>query len=540
MITKNPAPCESQGSRDSTKSGSLLPSRLSQILQTPAVWFMLLLPIAGCSSQNAGQPPPPPPPPPAVQSPGITVDFGSRTNTQHAIRPGMIGANHVDWLPDRSNMSLISAAGITLSRTYANIPAVYRTKTPDWTQIDPQISDLQAEGFHVLLQVAYTPKWLHPKGSPCAAGHTAVAPASTSEWAQLAKSFVAHMDTKFPGVVTDYEIWNEPDAGGLCQSANRLSTYLALYAAAAPLMKQQAAADGATIRVGGPALSVVDPSWFQALLSNSSTAPYVDFVSYHHYVGNAADIGAAWDTNNGHVPLFQLTQDSSTGAAATYTQVAQLVAAGKQPLGASAPIYLDEFNTNWIFAKDCCRNDPTYAPVWNALFVSDLLNTVYSGAAQVPAQMTYFSANTHPYFCLIGIWNANMDCEIFGAGTPALYPQYYAYQLMAAPEYLGLGTGGYMAASIATTASGAGLVTTAFYTGKQDSILIVNPTGTSYSETVSAQNTGFSSPVANLYQVVNGQSISRSTLALMPSGTGYSMSVAIPAYTVVGISIQGQ
>jgi len=66
----------------------------------------------------------------------------------------------------------------------------------------------------------------------------------------------------------------------------------------------------------------------------------------------------------------------------------------------------------------------------------------------------------------------------------------------------------------------------------------VNPTGKTYSEIVSAQNTGISSPAATLYQVVNGHSISSTPLALTQSGTAYNATVSIPPYTVLGISIR--
>jgi hypothetical protein len=468
----------------------------------------------------------------------ITVDFGSRTNKAHPIRAGILGVNHVDWLPTASDEGLIAHAGITLSRTYANIPTVYATTTPNWKKIDPQISELQAEGFHVLLQLSYTPTWLQLSPNPCGAGNTQTAPASATKWAQLAKSIVAHMDSTFPGVVTDYEIWNEPDSGGMCGVSNKLNTYLAIYAAAAPLMKKQAAADGKNIRVGGPTTSYMSRAWTQALLSNASTAPYVDFVSYHDYVGGTANVAANWDFYNGYTPLYQLTQNSSSGPAAIYTLAAQLVAAGKQPLRGATPIYVDEFNTNWTFQKECCRNDPTFAPVWNALYVSDLLDTVYSGTSHVPGQLTYYSANTHPYFCMVGDWDSQMDCSLSSTAAPVPYPQYYAYELMASPQYLGINSGGYMAASVSPAAGGAGLVATAFYTSKQDSILIVNPTGSTYSETVSAYNLGISSPVAYLYEVVQGRSISRATLALTKTGTAYNATISVPPYTVLGIAIK--
>src|SRR5579883_1078891 len=470
---------------------------------------------------------------------GVSVDFGSRTNTKYPVPAGILAVNHVDGLHNPTDMAMIATMGTKVSRTYALIPQVYATQTPDWSKLDPLIANLQSLGMHIILQVAYTPAWLQPNPNPCGAGNTTVAPTDVNKWGQIAASYVAHMDQKFPGVVTDYEIWNEPDTGGLCGNTNRLNTYLAIYAAAAPLMKQQAAADGVSIRIGGPTTAGMNSSWFTALLTNSSTAPYVDFVSYHNYIMSITDVNATWDSYNGNNSLYQRTQMPG-GAASMYAKAAGLVAAGHQPGGALTPIYVDEYNTNWSFVQDCCRNDPTYSPLWNAMYVSDLLNTVYTGTAAVPGDMAYYAAINYPYFCLIGTWDSNMDCQYTQNSTPQPYPQYYAYQLMGSPNYLDLNSGGYMAASISPPSGGGGLVTTAFYTPNQDSVLIVNPTSTNYPFiTINLQNTGFSSPHAVLYQVENGQSINSQTLALTQANGVYSATIQVPAYTVLGIAVQG-
>ena len=469
---------------------------------------------------------------------GLTVDFGSRTNQQYPIPAGILGANHVDDLRDTSDISLLAASGMNVSRTYALIPQVYATQTPDWTQIDPRIKNLQAAGMHVLLEVEYTPPWLQPNPNPCGAGNTDAMPTDVNAWANIAASYVAHFDAMFPGVVTDYEIGNEPDADGLCGVPNKLQSYETLYAAAASAMKNQAQADGQTIRVGGPAVSSPNAEWISGLLSDSSTYPYVDFVSYHSYMEGTQQANATWDTYNGITPLYQQTQ-SPGGAAAAYAKVAGLVAAGKQPLGAKTPIYIDEYNTNWAAVPDCCRDNPTYAPLWNALFVSDLMNTVYSGTAAVPGKFTYFSANAYPYFCLIGTWDSAMDCEYSQGGTPVPYPQYYAYQLMGSSHYLDMNSGGYMAASAAPAADAGGIILTGFYTANQDSVLVVNPTAQDYSNiTVTLENVGLSSPQAVLYQIVNGNQITSSSLQLTPSGTNYTATISVPAYTVVAIAVQ--
>ena len=104
------------------------------------------------------------------------------------------------------------------------------------------------------------PSWLRPSPNPCGSGDPQwAAPTDVNKWAQLAASTLL-TSTRFIPVVIDYEIWNEPEIqSSFCVSGNtddlRLSKYLALYAAAASAMKEQAARDGATIRVGGPAIS---------------------------------------------------------------------------------------------------------------------------------------------------------------------------------------------------------------------------------------------------------------------------------------------
>ena len=472
-----------------------------------------------------------------VASSGIVMDFGSRTTKQFPFPPRILGANHVDWWYAQSEEARVAQAGFTLSRTYARLDQIYATQQPNWNALDPQMGKLQASGFHVLLQLSFTAPWLEPNPNSCGSEKTKAAPSDPKTWAQLARSIVAHVDQKFPGMVTDYEIWNEPDAGGMCGTTNKLNSYLAIYAAAAPLIKEQAAADGATVRIGGPAASFMNSTWFQALLSNASTAPYVDFVSYHQYMAGSSNINATWDTNNGTTPIYSLTQNSSSGAAATYASAVRIVSAGKQPHASTTPVYIDEFNTNWAFQKDCCRNDPTYAPLWNALYVSDVMNTVYTGTLHAPAQLTYYAAVSEPGFCLLGDWDAEMDCS-HASGAPVPYPQYYAYELMASGSYLDMNSGGYLAASISPVTTGTGVIVCAFYTAKKDSILIVNPTSASRTESLTIQNAGFSSPSATLYKIVGGNSIQKTALTLTKSGTAYTASITIPAYTVEGVAVQ--
>jgi hypothetical protein len=470
---------------------------------------------------------------------GIMADFGSRASAAHPIPANLFGFARGESMHDTADASLIASGGVTSVRLYAAIETVYATPTPNWTSFDARISLLQAAGLHVILQMARSPAWLQPSPNPCATAYDA-GPTDPAKWGQIAASYVAHMDAKFPGLVEEYEIWNEPDVT-LC-GPNKLTRYLAIYAAAAPLMKQQASADGVTIRVGGPAASGMKDAWVKGLLTNPATAPYVDFVSYHQYLLGPQNVNGQWDTYSaGGTPLYQKTQEGYDGAAAEFRRAYADVAGGTQPLGLNTPVEVTEYNTNWSFYKDCCRNDPTYAPLWNALYVTDLFDTIYSGAPNVPGRLVYFAGNAYPWFCLVGVLDTNMDCEYSLGSTPQPYPQYYTYQLLASPNYLGLANGGVMASNVSPQAPQGGLAATAFYTPQGDALLIVNPTGETYSQVpVNLYKVGFTNPQATLYQIVNGQAINSSSLSLTPESGGFLTNISIPPYSVQAISLKGQ
>jgi hypothetical protein len=468
----------------------------------------------------------------------ITADFNSRANTTPQFPAGILGYGRGESIHNTSDRQLLTQAGLTESRLSALITLVYANQTPDWTKIDPYIASIQASGQHAILQLHQSPSWLQPTSGRCA-NSTYAAPTDVNAWAQIAASYVAHMDSAFPGVVQDYEIWNEPNATGMCTTVNQLNTYLNIYAAAAPAMKAQAAQDGATIRVGGPVISGYSALWISSLLTNASTAPYVDFVSYHQYIYGQTQLEAQWDSYTGIPSLYEMTQDPSVGAFANYNKTLAQVAQGKQPGGASTPIYLTEFNSNWAFFKDCCRSDSTYAPLWNTLYVTDMLNSVYNGSARVPNKLIYFAGNAYPYFCLVGVPDQNMDCLYSAQAVPSAYPQYYAYQLLSSPSYLDLADGGYMAKSISTPTGGGGLATTAFYTSSQDAVVITNPTSTSYPQiTVTLANPGFSDTQGALYQIQNGAEISSTPISFSAAGTSRSTTIAVPPYSVQAITFK--
>ena len=386
-------------------------------------------------------------------------------------------------------------------------------------------------GVHAIGVIYNTPPSLG--SSKCAP------PSDVSRWGQMAASVVAHVDRNFPGVLQEYEIWNEPELPtSLCISddATRLKTYVAIFAAAASAMHAQAQADGETIRTGGPVICMVGEAvdWIPALLNNKLTAPYVDFVSFHLYRTGQTNIdnGMTWQD------LYSQTQAPHGGLASAYTYVEPFVRAGHQPNPASTPIYISEYNDNWAFAVDCCRNDATYGPLWNSLAIIDLLNVVYSGAKAVPSRIVYYNVSGK-YFCLFGAWNADMDCD---QSEMQPYPQFYAFQLFAAPDYLNLQAGGHMAVSISPASTQSGLSATAFYTDEADDVVIVNPTASSYSSvSVSLANPGLTSATARMYLLNKWDSkISSAPVIFSSTPAMYTATVAIPAYSTVAVSMSGQ
>jgi hypothetical protein len=256
---------------------------------------------------------------------------------------------------------------------------------------------LKATNMKALVVMGYTPYWLQPKPTPCptGVGPEHAAPTDVNSFAQMAVKFIQWADTNYRGVVTDYEVWNEPDIqNSFCVAGNtdaaRLSAYMKLYDAAAPAMRQTISQDNVTprARVGGPVIVNLGANWFNTFLSDPVASKNVDFVSYHKYLGYTGLIsqGMNWDGAGGHPSLWKLEQSTTGGFAASYKYIAGLVRNGKQLNPSTTPILITEYNDDAAFTTlDCCRNSPTYSPLFNTMYVADMLATVYSGY-NAPAQ----------------------------------------------------------------------------------------------------------------------------------------------------------
>jgi PKD repeat protein len=466
-----------------------------------------------------------------AESQTVSADFGYRSGTTPVVPSGLFAVGGVGTdLKDQGSINGLATAGINETRFWINVSQDFATKNPNFNHLDSTLVRLKSAGVHPIAVLYGTPPSLG--SNPCGP------PSDFRQWGQMVAEVVAHVDQKFPGLLQDYEIWNEPDSdASLCMAddTTRFNTYVSMFAAAASAMHAQAKADGQPIRTGGPVIAQVAqaPVWITGLLTNESTAPYVDFVSFHLYLTGQSNIdsGMTWSD------LYSITQSRTNGFAADYKYIESLVRAGHQPNPASTPIYISEFNDNWAFSIDCCRNNPIYGSLWNTAAITDSLNVVYSGASAGPSRLIYFNVigNT---FCFLGEWNSRMDCN---SSAMEPYPQFYTFQLFASPDYLDLQAGGHMAVSVSPANTTTGLEATAFYTNTADTVVVVNPTSTDYSAVnIALTNPGLTSPTGELY-LLNGShgQISSQSVALTSIAGGYSAEVEVPAYSTVALSVKG-
>jgi len=477
----------------------------------------------------------------------VVVDFATR---KYAIPAGILGAQ-LGWVPngfyrDSGALDRLRRAGFASMRLDAFLQKVFATETPDWSLIDPVLAALARAQIQPLIMVGYTPPSLEPRPNPCAAGVAAYHawPRDLKRWSELATALVAHFDRAFPGLVRDYEIWNEPDQqAGMClpvaAQTSRLKSYLRMFALAAGPMRAQAGLDHVKIRVGGPAISRPQPAaaWVRAL---RRTAGGPDFISYHQYLATVSDIraGLDWDGPDPSHSLRARTLDVQYGMAAGFRRV--------QRAARSVPVYLDEHNASDAYQADCCRNHPVYAPLWNALAVQELLNSAHPDTMGVPDRIMYFAAqdwfvpdrpNT-AWFCLMGSLNSRMDCD-YADGKSDPYPQFYAYELMAGEDYLALSRGGYLAGS--AHADNSAIHVAAWSGDRGRAVLLTNSGRPARQLVLTVRDSSDSPETATRYLLQAGHpGIQAETLAFPPSRGKRTLTISMPGYSVVGLLLRSR
>lgn len=483
----------------------------------------------------------------------VIINYSGRDGSGAHINPGFLSVNGADFAQQNLEAyTLLKQAGIGRIRLDAQVPDVFADPTPNWGYLDPRLSSISQARLKVMLIFTYTPAWLQPNPNPCSAtgmNPAHAVPDDLKAYASLAAQYVHHVDTVFPGLVDSYEIWNEPDTTyWFCPPdpsvSGRISSYLSIYSAVGPAIRAQAASDGATVMIGGPTLADGGNlnnlhNWLPALVSNPVTAPYVDFISYHKYAGASSYASTVnWDSTT--PSLLSLTTQITYGYMGVFVHADAYVRAGIQPNAATTPIYVTEFNTFTNANGDCCRNSPTYSPVWNTTVAIELLNSIYSGAKQPAQGIYYYAAGDLPPYqdCLLAQVNTT-DCG-WARGQPLTgYPQYYAYMLLGSPVYLDLQSGAILASSIQNT--NPNLRTAAFYGTSADALVIANTSPTDITTlTVRLDASGFGAGAASTLYLLdkNHPTISQQTVQTVVSGDSTYLQFTVPAYSVIGIALR--
>lgn len=491
-----------------------------------------------------------------INAPLVTITNDATTSSNAATFPlDFLGAGAGNFGGQLSSALLsMQEAGFRSIRMDATLDTIFANgaSAPDWSAIDASLRPYAATSMHVLMIIDYTPSFLQPASNPCTTdGYdpSHALPVDMTAWASIVTQFVKHVDANFPGLIADYEVWNEPDGQQfLClpsssnSTAQRISSYVSLYATTARAIKTQLENDGASAKVGGPTLSGVSSTteaWISTLLADPAAAPLVDFVSYHEYIFSS--LKTAPSNWNSAATMISATLKGTTNrlsVASNFKKVKALVAAGQQPNASATPVYITEFNTTSGLngnSGDCCRNDPSIAPVWNSLFVTSYLAAAADNGG-VPDKIFYYAAHfASVNYCLLSDINTQMDCSSATSVQP--FPQFYAYQLLGSENYLNLPGAGSVLTQVAVASSD--ISATAFVSGGTKSVIINNTASQDYGQVaVVWSESGASVQSATGYRLpsVSGQSIAAADVSLThPTSDKYVTLIDVPAYSVQAV-----
>jgi Glycosyl hydrolases family 39 len=457
-----------------------------------------------------------------VKPADITADFGGHTSTV-SIPPNFFGSGGVgSTVSAQSGIDNLTAVNLRGNRIWINVNTIFPSgdiNAPSWSAWDNQLARGTQKGLDPLITVWGTP-------APSLGVQACSMPTDVNKWAHLAAAAIKHTDGIKPGLW--YELWNEPDTGGLCNSSNYLNDYLKLYGALGPLFK----AASPTGKLGGPALasSGNTATWIPALLSGA-TAPYVEFTSLHIYItGQWLLPNMTWQQ------AYDTTQAEPNGLAYYYRLFEQTTHKGSQPNAAMTPIEISEYNTNYVYSANNVQNVADYGPLWNLVAVYDFL-TVSDKGSVPPSRIHYFmSGDSKGYFCLEGVQGGDLRmCQPPTQGQPynavyVPYPPLLAYQLLCASDYLNLEVNGF--SMVPSPAAPGGLLAMAFYTATSDDLVLINPTATAV--------TGLRVKMKHLgFKPTHGQQFGLSNGALAKSDVSASGDVKldVPAYSSVAVAL---
>lgn len=155
----------------------------------------------------------------------------------------------------------------------------------DWERIDFILSQAQERGFSVLGVLNSTPYWGGANGQGCL-GCPAVPPDPTM-FATFAGEAVTRFNELYPGVMSAYEVWNEPNSFRSWSPAVDPVAYTEVLKAAYTAIKNAdpdatvvAGVLGAVVSFGG---FTMDPVTFVETMYANGAKGFFDAISYHPY-----------------------------------------------------------------------------------------------------------------------------------------------------------------------------------------------------------------------------------------------------------------
>jgi polysaccharide biosynthesis protein PslG len=149
----------------------------------------------------------------------------------------------------------------------------------DWSKIDRTVDAAASRHMMILGVVNASPAWAVAPNAPAITGR----PASATQYAD----FCAKLAQRYRGIISAYEIWNEPNGAAFFAPAPDAAGYTELLKAAYPRIK---AADPSATVLGGALGSVIDrgtstinPVEFVQQMYAAGAKDYLDALSFHPY-----------------------------------------------------------------------------------------------------------------------------------------------------------------------------------------------------------------------------------------------------------------
>lgn len=155
--------------------------------------------------------------------------------------------------------------------------------TYNWSELDSEISAIQATGAIPFLSLSYMPKVI-------STGSEVDIPARWEEWRDVVRSTVEHVSGNTGLAIKNvyYEVWNEPDIFGEFK-LNGPKNYLKLYQYAEN--GAQSASNILPFKIGGPSTTALYKNWVDEFLTFiEENNLRIDYYSWHRYSGDVGEI----------------------------------------------------------------------------------------------------------------------------------------------------------------------------------------------------------------------------------------------------------